>query len=263
MKFHPAKCKQLSVTMQRNILDNLPFNVFSYELNNTVIENTSSQVDLGIEINGKLNFGMHCNALVAKANSRLGLLKRTCHFTANNRQKRSFYLSIVRSIFEHCSTIWSPQYSSYIEKFAAIQKRAVKWINGELFASYSDEVFFEKQKELDILPMKHRFIYSDILLMYKIVNGLVPISLPSYITLATPNNVRYTRRNAPIEDLSDYSTLQSSITPHCNAFKNCFFYRTIQRWNMLPISVRQAPTIWSLRSLLTKFLWSSDIVWPD
>ena len=94
----------------------------------------------------------------------------------------------------------------------------MKWINGELFASYSDEVFFEKQKELDILPIKLKFIYSDILLMYKIINGLIPINLPPYITLVTPNDVRHTRRNAPIEDLSDYTTLQCSITPHCNAF---------------------------------------------
>ena len=27
MTFHPSKCKVLSVTMQRNILDNLPFNI--------------------------------------------------------------------------------------------------------------------------------------------------------------------------------------------------------------------------------------------
>ena len=129
----------LSVTLQRNILDNA--SPYSYGLNGTVIDYFSSQTDLGVNVNTKLNFGAHCNALVVKANSKLGLLKRTCHFTANKRQKRSFYLAIVRSIFEHCSAIWSPQNSTYIEKFSVVQRRAVKWSYGEQFASYSDGLF--------------------------------------------------------------------------------------------------------------------------
>ncbi len=127
MTFHPKKCKALSVTLQRNILDNLPFNIHLYELNHTVIdyEPSQSQVDLGVEITSKLLWGPHCQSLVNKANSKLGLLKRTCHFTTNIRQKRAFYLSIVRSVFEHCSVIWSPHNKSILEKFEAIQKRGV------------------------------------------------------------------------------------------------------------------------------------------
>ena len=140
MTFHPAKCKVLSVSLQRNILDNA--SLYSYGINGAVIDYVSSQTDLGVNVNTRLNFGAHCNALVVKANSKLGLLKRTCHFTTNKRQKRSFYLTIVRSIFEHCSVIWSPQNSTFIEKFSVVQRRAVKWIYGEQFASYSDTVFF-------------------------------------------------------------------------------------------------------------------------
>ena len=32
MKFHPSKCKALTVTLQRNVLDNLPFNHYHYML---------------------------------------------------------------------------------------------------------------------------------------------------------------------------------------------------------------------------------------
>ena len=51
MVFHPNKCKALSVTMQRNVLDNLPFNIFIYELNGTLIDYVQSQSDLGVKIN--------------------------------------------------------------------------------------------------------------------------------------------------------------------------------------------------------------------
>ena len=263
MNFHKKKCKVLSVTLQRNILDNLPFNIFHYELNGTIIDYVTSQTDLGVIVNTKLLWGAHCNELVTKARSRLGLLGRTCHFTTNKRQKRSFYLSLVRSMFEHCSVVWSPQRATNINKFVAIQKRAIKWINGEQFVSYSDEVLFEKEKELDILPVKLKFIYNDLLMFYKIVNRLVPITLPSYISLCQPDDVRYTRRNAPIHNLTDTTTFQCNITPSCDTFKNSFFHRTMHYWNSLPVSVRQSERISVFKTSLKHYLWSNGIEWPD
>ena len=149
MTFHPSKCKVLSVTMQRNVLDNLPFNTFWYHLNNVDIDYAPSNTDLGVVLNTKLLFNDHCNQLVSRANSKLGLLIRTCHFTCNKRQKRTFYLAIVRSMFEHCSVIWSPLNSSQLLKFDCIQKRAIKWIHNEQFVSYSTDVFHAKQKSME------------------------------------------------------------------------------------------------------------------
>ena len=186
MNFHTSKCKVLSVSMHRNILDNLPFNIFWYTLDNNMIDYVTSHKDLGVIVTSKLLWAEHCSQLVSNASSKLGLLMRTCHFTSNKRQKRSFYLTIVRSIFEHGSIIWSPQASTYLTQLENIQKRAIKWINGESFVSYNDFEFFEKQKDLQILPIRLKFFYNSIMLFYKIVNDLVAISLPEYITVARP-----------------------------------------------------------------------------
>ena len=260
MRFHPDKCKALSVTLQHNILGALPF---YYKLNNTRIEYVLSHTDLGVTINTKLKWGAHCDILVSRANSKLGLLRRTCHFTTNKRQKRSFYLAVIRSIFEHCSVIWAPQYSTYVQKFSVIQKRAIKWINGEQYVSYTDEVFAAKQKELNILPIKLKFIYTDLVLFYKIVNELVPIILPPYLSICTPDQVRNTRQNAAIHDLSDSSSYQCSVTPDCDAFRTSYFYRSMTKWNSLPPSIRQAERISVFKSSLVDFMWSADNDWPD
>ena len=143
------------------------------------------------------------------------------------------------------------------------QSKREQWINGEQFASYTDEIFVEKQRELNILPIKLKFIYTDLILFYKIVNKTVSITLPSYISVCGPEDVRYTRRNAPIHDLSDFSTYNCNITPSCDVFKNSYFYRSVHRWNKLPVSIRQVGRISSFKSMLTKFLWSADIDWPD
>ena len=78
MKFYPFKCKALAVTLQRNVLDNLPFNIYLYMLRSSFIDNELSQRDLGVIITTKLCWTLHIDNLIAKASSRLGLLMRTC-----------------------------------------------------------------------------------------------------------------------------------------------------------------------------------------
>ena len=263
MKFHPSKCKALAVTLQRNVLDNLPFNIYHYMLGSSFIDNELSQRDLGVIITTKLYWSLHIDNLIAKASSRLGLLMRTCHFTTNKKQKRSFYLALVRSIFEHCSIVWSPQQASHIAKFDMIQKRAIKWIDGHPFECYAKEDFVNKQRLYNILPMELRFRLNDLKLLYKIVNSQVPINLPDYITFLDNSRTRHTRRTAAIIDGDDTTTLHCSIVPTCDAFKNSYFYRTMLIWNKLPLSVRQASGISSFKTKLIEYLWSADRDWPD
>ena len=71
----------------------------------------------------------------------LGMTKRTCHSVFDRSKKRMLYLTLVRSNFEHCSTIWRPVTVVYIRRFEALQKRAIKWINCEEANSYSDEIY--------------------------------------------------------------------------------------------------------------------------
>ena len=263
MVFHPSKCKALSVTMQRNALDNLPFNVFYYEINGTGIDYVDSQKDLGVMINTNLTWGPHYNMLVPQASSKLGLLRRTCHFTTSLRQKRSFYLAIVRSLFEHCSPIWSPQYVTHLVRFENIQKSAIKWINGEPFCSYSEEKYAEELRKLKILPMRLKFLYNDLVLFYKIVNRLVPIDFPDSITLVNVEGTRLTRRNAAVLDLTDVTRYSCSISPNTDVLRNSFFLRTVRNWNSLPVNVRQSISITLFKSSLMKYMWSPDVVWPD
>ena len=70
-----------------------------------------------------------------------------------------------------------------------LQKRALKWILREQHESYSDLVFLDKQPELDILPMKSKFLFSDLVLFYRIMNNDVKIELPCHISRIEPHDV--------------------------------------------------------------------------
>ena len=57
-----------------------------------------------------------------------------------------------------------------------------KWINGRRFNHYSDLEYYNKQKELNILPMKLKFVLNDLIMYYKSFNLLVHIKLPEHFT---------------------------------------------------------------------------------
>ena len=112
---------------------------------------------------------------------------------------------------------------TFLSKFSAVQKRAIKWINGQQFDSYSDREFDAKQRELKILPIRLKFIHNSLMIFYKIVNKLICISLPNYLTVAEANTTRYTRSTASVVEGQDTSTYCCSVVPNCDSFRNSFF----------------------------------------
>ena len=97
MKFHPTKCKVLSSSLKRANYYILPFDRFSYELGNNVLDYCCDEQDLGIIITPKISRDMQHDSVITKASRQLGLLMRTCHFVKNQNQKRTLYITLVKS----------------------------------------------------------------------------------------------------------------------------------------------------------------------
>ena len=130
MKFNTDKCKVLTVAKSEPMFTNeLPFCKYSYILGDKILHYTSCERDLGILINERLDWHEHHDYVLKKGYQMLGMTKRTCHFVFDSGKKRMLYLTLVRSNFEHCSTIWRPVNIVDLRKFEALQKRAIKWIN--------------------------------------------------------------------------------------------------------------------------------------
>ena len=60
-----------------------------------------NEKDLGVIIDSKLQWSTHCEMILQKATKQFNLLRRTCYFIFDSRQKRVLYLTLVRSILEH------------------------------------------------------------------------------------------------------------------------------------------------------------------
>ena len=257
MKFHPSKSHVLPIS---NANSTTRDEDFIYTISNCPINYTELEKDLGIHIQGKLDWSQHCNKLYSKANQRLGLLKRTCHFTKNISKRRAFYLSQVRSQFEHCTVIWRPSSETMVDKLESLQKRSLKWVLKNLYMSFGDiRVYYRFCKQLDILPLSVRFDLKDILFFHQIFYGISTVSFPAYLNRFTGSRLRHCH----LDDLSMVSdtlpkipqNLTSSNTRIAGISKS-FFYRAHILWNNLPYDLRSviSPSIFKIR--LRAHLWA-------
>ena len=106
MKFHPGKCKILSVnSFYRNLFQELPFYFFPYQLDNTLLDYAPEEKDLGILVTSKFSFEAHQAYILNKAVTQFNLLRRTCLFVNNVRKRRTLYISLIRSLFDHCPQV--------------------------------------------------------------------------------------------------------------------------------------------------------------
>ena len=283
MRFHPQKCKVMSVTPFGRDPDNnmstiLPFQNFIYSLNGIELQFVNSEKDLGILVTSRLTWNEQCQALYQKASLRMGLLKRTLYFTKCQKKKRSFYLALVRSQFEHCVQVWRPNSVTMCEKLERIQRRAVKWILSEPDHHYNDIEYLARLRDLDLLPLRYRFMFSDLVLFHKIYNNDSCIKLPSYLqpfTDADRNRLRsnirpptYFQDSTTINldgmrsNRYDELSLKCTVNPRASALKNNFFFRTCQLWNTIPVNIRSSHDSKNFKTKLCCHLWDM-ILAPD
>ena len=130
--------------------------------------------------------------------------------------------------------------------------------------SYTDQIFLIKQKNLDVLPVKNKFLFSDLVLFYKIINKLVNINLPSYVIKVEPHMIKQvTRNNEKSAKGSDNFKYKCCITPRVNSFKYSYFYRTVAQWNLLPLKLRTLETIDTFEGDLKEHMWLILGLKPD
>ena len=72
-----------------------------------VIEKTDSERDLGIQVSANLKFNAQVSKSACKANSMLGMLKRT-FVTRNKNIWKKLYTTYVRPHLEFAVSAWNP-----------------------------------------------------------------------------------------------------------------------------------------------------------
>ena len=255
INFNLQKCKVVAIKNKPSPLAMLPFVAYHYYLAENLLEYADSEKDLGVYINKDFNFTEHCNSILSKANQQYGLLKRTCNFVNDTRRRRVLYLTLARSQFNHCSTIWRPTEitnKTLVEKFENFQKKCIKWILCEEEYSYhSHKTYIRKCQQANVLPLLYIFKTNDMVMFHQIVYGLIPLSMPDYLTLYDgTSGLRITH----LDQLSYVSNIQHNTTSINNLNKS-FFFRSHTIWNSLPIDIRKEKNPEKFKTELENHFW--------
>ena len=113
------------------------------------------------------------------------------------------------------------------------------------------------------LPLHLKFDLNDLVFFHKIFYNLIPVSLPSYLTIFQGTSKL---RRCHLDSFSVVSSIQPRFSQPTNLDSNrssrnplsrSFFYRTHILWNNLPLNLRQLDSPSSFKSSLTKHLWES------
>ena len=102
MRFNATKCYILSVRQKSS---------FFYQLNGTILQGVQTNPYLGVMLSSDMKWSTHINNICKKASTTLGFIRRNLRHSPTSNRKTA-YISLVRSTLEYGATIW-PLYNSY------------------------------------------------------------------------------------------------------------------------------------------------------
>ena len=194
LKLNNSKCKVLRITQRHNKL------TYPYKLNNTILESTDCERDLGVLTSSTLTWSQQVDYLYNKATKMLGYVQRSTLNINDTIVRRRLYLCLVRSQLCHGSQIWAPQSVALVKRMESLQRRATKYILNLRFRC--DTTYNERPTLLDLLPLCYWHEFLDMVTFYKLTHSIMTID-NNLLQLSPDNNNN--RRETTSFDLNHLS----------------------------------------------------------
>ena len=182
--------------------------------------------------------------MIAKANSRVGIIKRSFSKLSINSFKL-LYKSLVRPILEYCCCIWNPVYKTDADDIEKVQRRATKLVPELRNLPYPDRL-----TTLNLTTLYYRRKRTDILQVYRIIHKIDNLDFDTFFSL----NNNQTRGH-------QWKLQKPSVSKN-KIRRNTFSYRVINNWNNLPDQVVNCDSINAFKNALEKH-WSNDPIKYD
>ena len=210
LELNNTKCKVLRVTRRHNKL------TYPYKLNNTILESTDCEWDLGILTSSTLTWSQQVDYLCNKATKMLGYVRRSTLNINDTIVRRRLYLCLVHSQLCYGSQIWAPQSVALVKRMESLQRRATKYILNLPFRC--DTTYNERLALLD-LPLCYWHKFLDMVTFYKLTHGIMTID--NNLLQPSPDN-NNNRRETTSFDLNhlSFTAAQCRTSTYQRSFLN-------------------------------------------
>ena len=196
--------------------------ISSYSINGVQLNYSNTYTDLGVIINHNLSFNDHIDNIIRKAYRMINIIFRV--FRCNKHVPLTLaYMSYVRPVLEYASSLWNPSITFRTNGNSTKLELVQRLFTRKLFfrcnlgsLEYPDRLLFLKLKSLS--SRRH---VADMVLTYKIVNGLVDVDVDDLLWTYT-NHLR-----------GPSVKIKRDISKN-NRSHNFFSNRVSATWNNLP-----------------------------
>ena len=225
LKFNEGKCKVIHMGKNNQNTD--------YQMTGGVkLEKSTCEKDLGVRVDSKLNFSEHTEKTVNKANSKLGLIRRSYTYL-DSEVVRMLHTSLIRPTLEYGVVAWSPVYKKDAEAIERVQHRATKLVPKLKLLPYT-----ERLQKLKLPSMYYRRARGDMIETYKHLTNIYKTDHP----LVRDHGTRTRGHHLKLKKLVAKSAIR----------KNFFSVRVVDLWNSLPQEVVSAVSLNSFKNRLDK-----------
>ena len=217
---NPKKCEFITFGSHRKLLS---FANAHIHIDGERINRVQECKYLGVILNSSLNWNAHIKFVKTKAIKSLYCLKRIRPFITKNTAIM-LYRALFQPHFDYCSIVWFNAGKVLIKELCTLQNRALRLILG-VDALYSTSLLYFS---IDIAKLELRWKRQAVSFIFKLLHGLLPLSLCSRISL---KESKYSLRNCECKIYLD--------KPRTNYLRHGGLYRGIQIFNSLPCNIRQ------------------------
>ena len=213
----------------------------NYTMGGVPLSEGTSEVDVGVTFDAELEFRTHIKSMISKANSRVGIIKRSFS-KLNKKSFKILYKSLVRPILEYCSVIWFPLNDTDANEIEKVQRRATK-----LVPQLRNDDYPERLRKLDLTTLQYRRERTDVLQVFRIIHQFDKIPFETFFKYSTAD-VGTRGHEWKLEKPRSTGTGKQRL--------NSFSHRVIDNWNKLPSGTVSCTTLNEFKTSL-KDAWKN------
>ena len=230
MILNSSKTKSMVITTrQKHQLETLSLKL---SINSSNIEQVKEHRVLGIVLDQEMKWEAHIRSLCKKLARNLYLLSKLSKY-ASKDALLMFYYAHVLSHINYASSIWDGAAEVHLKKVDSLHRRAAKIIGRGLHISTED-----KQKHLNMLPLRKQLSYNKAVAMFKVFHGNAPSYLLSSFKKASSD--RFKNFIPPL--------------PRINLVQNSFSFSGSKTWNALSSKIKNCRSLKSFKNNLMESL---------